>query len=419
MDGPFSVQISGRAPRLTMPPSTTATTVATETGPGPAPAAAPDGPAAAPEGPAAAPDGPAAGSAAPGRSAPTPAGPAAAHRAAPEVTASGRRRASRSEALDRLRGVALIAMLVHHLTEWLTGDARAVLPGWRSFSLTDAAAVAFFVAAGASLALFVASRRRRGVSRLRIAGQVVRRYGMLVPIGVALDWVFWRDPRMFGVLEALGVAVLLGAAVAAVVPRRVLPGVAVAVLAAGVWSERAVEGREAWLAHEVVGGKFPLVTYLGFVLVGVVAVRTGWYADRRRVFAAAAVAVLATVVMLADGIVPARYPGDVPFIVPGLAGTTLVYALGQGRWPVLLAGVDRVLRRAAAHTLGLFVGHYVIYGVLRQQGVLGTVDGVVAVPVAVAATVTMCLLAPRVPQLPWTLRTGRRQPAAASPGRRS
>jgi uncharacterized membrane protein len=382
MDGPFSVQISGRAPRLAMPPSTTATTATTETRPDPAATAAPDGP----------------------RAAGVP---------------SGRPRASRSDALDRLRGVALVAMLVHHLTEWLTGDARAVLPGWRSFSLTDAAAVAFFVAAGASLALFEASRRRRGVSRLRVAGQVVRRYGMLVPIGLALDWVFWRDPQMFGVLEALGVAVLLGAAVAAVVPRRVLPGVAVAVLAAGVWSERAVEGREAWLADEVIGGKFPLVTYLGFVLAGVVAVRTGWYADRRRVFAATALAVLATLVMLADGIVPARYPGDVPFIVPGLAGTVIVYALGQGRWPVLLTGVDRVLRRAAAHTLGLFVGHYLIYGALRHQGVLGTVDGVVAVPVALAATVTMCLLAPRVPQLPWTLRTGRRQPAVASPGRRS
>ena len=317
--------------------------------------------------------------------------------------------AARSDALDRLRGVALVAMLVHHLTEWLTGDARAVLPGWRSFSLTDAAAVAFFVAAGASMALFVTSRRRRGVARLRVAGQVLRRYGMLVPIGVALDWVFWRNPLMFGVLEALGVAVVLGAAVAAVVPRRALPAVAVAVLVAGVWSERAVDDRQAWLADEVIGGKFPIVTYLGFVLIGVAAVRTGWYADRRRVFAAAAVAVLATLVMLADGIVPARYPGDVPFVVPGLAGTIIVYALAQHRWPAVLAGVDRVVRRAAAHTLGIFVGHYLVYGALRREELLGSVDSVVAVPIAVAATTMMCLVAPRVPQPPWSLRTGRRQ----------
>ena len=50
-------------------------------------------------------------------------------------------------------------MLVRHVTDWATGDARAVLPGWPSFTLTDVAPVAFFVAAGASMALFVAARR--------------------------------------------------------------------------------------------------------------------------------------------------------------------------------------------------------------------------------------------------------------------
>jgi uncharacterized membrane protein len=326
----------------------------------------------------------------------------------------GDRPTTRSDALDRLRGVALVAMLVHHLTDWQMGDARAILPGWRAFSVTDAAAVAFFVAAGASMALFVTSRRKRGVSRRRVAGQVLRRYGMLVPIGLALDWVFWRNPYMFGVLEALGVTVVLGAAVAAVVPRRALPPVAAAVVAAGVWSERMVEGDQRWLADEAIGGKFPLVTYLGFVLIGVVAVRTGWYAGRRRVFAATALAVLATVVMLADGIVPARYPGDVPFVVPGLAVTILAYALGQVHWPPVLAGVDTVLRRAAAHTLGLFLGHYVVYGLLRRQEMLGEIDAVVALPLAVAGTTVLCLLAPRVPQLPWSLRTGRKPSADRS-----
>lgn len=219
---------------------------------------------------------------------------------------------TRSDALDRLRGLALVAMVVHHLTEWLTGDARAVLPGWRSFSLTDAAAVAFFLAAGASMALFVAGRRRRGMARRRVGAQVLRRYGMLVPIGLALDWVFWRNPLMFGVLEALGVTVVLAAAVTAVMPARMLPLVAAGTVVAGILSERAVEGERSWLADEAIGGKFPLVTYVGFVLVGAAAVRTGWYLDRRRVFAGAAAAALGTMALLADGIVPARYPGDVP-----------------------------------------------------------------------------------------------------------
>lgn len=330
--------------------------------------------------------------------------------------APSRASVTRSDALDRLRGVALAAMLVHHLVEWQTGEARAVLPGWRSFAVTDAAAVAFFVAAGGSMALFVASRRSRGVRRWRVAVQVLRRYGMLVPIGLALDWVMWRNIAMFGVLEALGVAVVLGAVVAAVVPRVALVPVTVAVLVAGVWSQRFVEGDTRWLADEVIGGKFPLVTYLGFVLVGVVAVRTGWYANRNGVVAVGAIASLVTLAMIADGIVPARYPGDVPFVVPGLAVTILVYALGMGRWPALLSGLDTVLRRAAAHTLGIFLGHYLIYGALRREGLMGEVDAFVAVPVAVAVTVALCLVAPRVPQLPWSVRTGwRRRPGRAAP----
>jgi uncharacterized membrane protein len=323
---------------------------------------------------------------------------------------------ARSGALDRLRGVALVAMLVHHLVDWQTGDARAVLPGWRSFALTDAAAVAFFVAAGASMALFVAAQRRRRVGRAPIGARVLRRYGMLVPIGLALDWLLWRNLTMFGVLEVLGVTVVAGAAVAAVVPRRALPAAAVAVLVAGVASERAVAGSSSWLADEAIAGKFPLVTYVGFVLVGAAAVRTGWYASRRRVFAGAAVAVLATLAMLADGLVPARYPGDVTFVVPGLAVTIIVFALSQHRWPGVLRGVDAVVRGAAAHTLGIFLGHYLIYGALRRGGLMGGVDPIVAVPVALGATAALCLLAPRLPQFPWSLRTGRRRRPAGAPG---
>lgn len=339
--------------------------------------------------------------------------PAPAH-ARPAADHAGARPA-RSGALDRLRGVALAAMLVHHLVDWSTGDARAVLPGWRSFALTDAAAVAFFVAAGASMALFVASQRRRGVRRALVAARVLRRYGMLVPIGLTLDWVMWRDVAMMGVLEVLGLAVVAGAAVAAVVPRRALPGVAALVVVAGVLSERAAAGQGTWLAEEVIAGKFPLLTYLGFVLVGVAAVRTGWYASRRRVFAGAALALVATLAMIADGLVPARYPGDVTFVVPGLAVTILVYAAGQHPWPRALRGVDAVVRGASAHTLGIFLGHYAIYAVLRHQGLMGGIEPAVAVPAALLATAALCLVAHRVPQLPWSLRTGRRRQPAPEP----
>lgn len=322
---------------------------------------------------------------------------------------------ARSLALDRLRGLALVAMLVHHLTEWLTGDARAVLPGWPSFAVTDVAAIAFFCTAGASVALFTAARRRRGASRRGVAIEIARRYGLLVPIGVVLHWLLWRDPLSFGVLEALGVTVVLAAAVIAVVPARLLPAAATAVLAAGVWSERLADARHGWLAEEVLGGTFPLVTYLGFVLVGVAAARTGRLEDRRWVAAAAVVATGAVLVMAVEGIVPDRYPGDVPFLVPGLAGTAIVYFLAQFGWPAALAGVDSVVRRAGTRALGIFMAHYLLFGLLRRAGVTHALDAATAIPLALAITATLCVLAPHVPQLPWSPRTGPRRPAAAGP----
>jgi len=317
---------------------------------------------------------------------------------------------SRIDALDRLRGAALVGMLVHHFVGWLTGgDARAVIPGWPSFAITDTAAPAFFVAAGMSTALFVASRRRRAVSRPRVGAQILRRYGLLVPLGMGLRWVLWRSPFGFGVLEALGLAVLAAAAIVLIVPRRLAWASAVAMLMVGVLAERASQGQHDWVALQLVGGKFPAVTYVGFVLVGMAVVQSGRYTDRRWVAGAALVAILAVVALLIDGIVPDRYPGDLPFVVPGLAGTILVYALGQYRWPPLLAPVDRLLRAAAAHTLGIFLFHYALYAALRQAGVNGTVGHVLAVPAAVGLTVALCVIAPFVPQLPWSLRTGRRQ----------
>ena len=160
----------------------------------------------------------------------------------------------------------------------------------------------------------------------------------------------------FGVLEALGVTVVLAAAVTAAVLGRLLPAVVTAVLAAGVWSERLADASHGWLAEEVLGGTFPLVTYLGFVLVGGGRPH-GRLEDRRWVAAAAVVATGAVLVMAVEGTVPDRYPGEVPFVVPGLAGTVIVYFLVQFRWPAALAGVDSVVRRRHL-ALGIFVAHY-------------------------------------------------------------
>jgi len=98
--------------------------------------------------------------------------------------------------------------------------------------------------------------------------------------------------------------------------------------------------------------------------------------------------------------------------VPGLAGTALVYALAQCGWPTWLGAVDRLVGSAAAHTLGIFLAHYVVYYVLVDRtGVAGTVPGAVALPVALLTAVALAAVAPHVPQPPWSLRTGRRRPA--------
>src|SRR5262245_57340538 len=172
-------------------------------------------------------------------------------------------------ALDRLRGLALVAMVVHHLTDWLTGDARAVLPGWSSFAVTDVAAPAFFVAAGASAALFIAARRRRGMTRPRVAAEVMRRYGLLVPIGLAFDWLLWRHPAMFGVIEALGVTVVAGAAVAIVVGPRLLPAVAAGIVVAGVLGGGGAARGGGWGGGEGRGGEVPAARWRGVGVVGV------------------------------------------------------------------------------------------------------------------------------------------------------
>jgi peptidoglycan/LPS O-acetylase OafA/YrhL len=306
-------------------------------------------------------------------------------------------------------------MLIHHLTGWLTGiDARDVLPGWPEFAVTDVAAPAFFVAAGMSAALFVASRRRRGVPGWRIAGLLVRRYGLLVPIGVALRWSLGREPVDFGVLEALGVTVLIGALVIAVVPARFRWLTAISALVVGSALAVTITAPDGSFVAEVVDGKFPVVTYAGFVLVGMVAVTSGAYADRRWITTATLVSVFGVIALMADGVVPQRYPGELPFVIPGLAGTVLIYAASQRCWPALLAPLDKLLRPAAAHTLGIFLAHYALFEWLRARGINGSIDARMAVPAAFAITIVLCLIAPRIPQLPWSPRTGwRRRPQPA------
>src|SRR4051812_48359659 len=109
--------------------------------------------------------------------------------------------AARLRGLDRLRGAALLLMLVHHFTRWLSVEARDVLPGWPTLVVTDVAAPAFAIACGASVTLVSAARRRAGHHGGALHRTVLWRYARLVPIGAALSWVCFGRPYEFGVLQ--------------------------------------------------------------------------------------------------------------------------------------------------------------------------------------------------------------------------
>jgi peptidoglycan/LPS O-acetylase OafA/YrhL len=319
-------------------------------------------------------------------------------------------RGPRLVGLDRLRGAALLLMLVHHLTGWLGNEPRAVLPGWDGFAVTDVAAVAFTVALGASVPMLLASRARRGQRGWRLAGTVIRRYGLLIPIGVALRWALGFDLDDVGVLETLGLCALATAVVVRLAPRAV-PVVAVAALVAAPAAERVGHDTETWLAKATLAGTFPLIAYVGFALVGAaVAPLLGHERERLGALLASVVGVAWTAALVLAGDVPDRYPGEASFLVPGLAGTALLYLAVTSPRLDDAGRVGGVIRRAGAHTFGIFIGHYAVYLALRETGHLHDLSDGVALAVAIATAIGFALLAARMPKLPWSPRTGWARP---------
>ena len=214
-------------------------------------------------------------------------------------------------------------MLVHHFTEWLSGDARSVIPGFPGLALTDIAAPAFALTAGASLALFSERAAAKGVAGPVLRGQVLRRYGGLVPIGMLLTFAALSNVFYFSVLDALGWGTLTAYAVMKLIPSSGLRWASAAVM---FIASRPVAGfvEETVPLDYVVNaftGKFPVLEYAGFAVVGALIVPHLKQWTRRDAFVAAAgslaVAAVATLVVGA----PDRYPGGLAFVIPGLAGT--------------------------------------------------------------------------------------------------
>lgn len=313
-------------------------------------------------------------------------------------------------ALDRVRAVSLLLMLFHHFTRWFSGADRGALPSIGGMTLTDIAAPAFAITAGASVVLFSRARRVQHGNQGEWV-TVLRRYGLLVPIGVALVWVVSGDPLEFGVLQMLGITTVTAYAAWRLAGVAATSALALGSLIAGPAIETAADIHlvEDGLGHNVLGDIFPLVTYLGFVALG--ASVAAWQARPPRARSvAAAVLVVATpvVALLALGTRPTRYPGGSMFVLLSLAGTGVLY-LALDRWspnPGNLA--DRVLRGAARHTFGVYVGHYAIFVAIDRLHV-PDVPLAAGMVLAAAGAAAVALVAPMVPPLPYSPRGVRRR----------
>lgn len=306
-------------------------------------------------------------------------------------------------------------MLVHHLIGWYGQDPRGVLPGWEGFAITDVAAPAFTITLGASVPLLLASRRRRGVEGRALFGTVVRRYGLLIPIGIALRAAAGFDLGRTGVLETLGLAALITAAIAVATASETARWVvAVGTVTVAPWIERAAETRTDWVSTHLLTGTFPLVAYVGLALLGAAAVPAlGRGVQRRPAAVAATIGIAATCLLLVAGEAPDRYPGGASFLVPGVTGTLLLYLAVTSPRLKASSHLGQLLQRAGAHTFGVFVGHYGIYIALRETGLLHVLADSVAAAAALVTTAALVWIAPRVPTPPWSPRTGWRPSAPA------
>jgi hypothetical protein len=297
-------------------------------------------------------------------------------------------------AIDRLRAVALVLMLVHHFTKWLAGDVHGIIPGWDGMVITDLAAPTFAIAAGASAVLY-AKLKHPPVTT------ILRRYGLLVPIGMLLQWLFTSHvPFDWGVLQALGIGVTISTLLAmAVRSPAVVAGFTTVAFVAGPIVEHAAEGHPGRVA-DALGGVFPIVTYAGFALAGALGgmllVRNperGWHA-----LVAGGAFLAVTLLLLQLGMPPDRYPGGATFIIPGLAGTLLLFG-ALDRWRVLPDALGK-------HTLGIFLSHYAISWLITEWGWRSSLSPRDALLVALFFTAAFAVIAPRVPPLPWSPRMG-------------
>jgi len=329
------------------------------------------------------------------------------------------RPAGRWPALDAFRGLALCMMIVHHLAEWTGGRARHRIVGFEGFAVTDLAAPAFALGAGAAAFLVGQQIRAAGApwSSLswRRARRALRRYGEVLALGLAIDIAVGGGIDGGGVLPtlaALGALVTLGSLAGLVHPAAWWGIAAVCAVTAIPVTSANPEG----LVAQLWAGSFSIVVYGVFAAAGA-ALAAG---ARGRGEGALPLLPAATAVLVFGGVVawvapaqtapdglwpPARHPGGLAFTTWGLAGSLVLWAVVRVVVP-RLGRVGAGLTRAGRRTLLVFGLHYLVKLALQHGGWQGELDTWRWGLVTWGAGLVACLLA--------TVPPSRRRPARAT-----
>jgi hypothetical protein len=306
---------------------------------------------------------------------------------------------NRFAGLDRLKAIALWAMLLHHTMMWMVGDARSKLGGDDGLAVTDLAAPMFAVAVGAGAELLARRLRSRGGAAV---GRAIVRWVAIGAWGIALGAVIDHRVDSVGVLETMAAcgAAVMAVALVASPSTGVWAAVAVALTAVSLPVIHAADAAGGWW-QQAFGDSFPIVSYLAMAAAGAaVSARLG-ASEHQPVLdrlALAGLVGLSVLVVAGAGVWPAaRYPGGPAFVVPGVVATVAVWAVAA-RVPA--GAVARALERAGRRTLLVYVAHYSLRVALDAGGWWASLRGAGWTAAAVALAAAMAAAS----AVPWPLR---------------
>ncbi|WP_435203214.1 DUF418 domain-containing protein [Janibacter sp. GS2] len=287
----------------------------------------------------------------------------------------------RDTAVDLVRGVAVVCMVIAHVTIWVPETSGAVTLALGL--INNVASPLFALIMGVSSGI-VLTRRRHPVTGTTFVLRNLVRGLIVIAIGIALEQLY---SLIAIVLMSLG-ATLVVAAPLALLPLPTLTGVAAVTFVVGPFVNAAARGAldpsrvtsRAWLDQVLqwllLSPHYRMVSLLPFVLIGVVLARVGL--QRRAALAALLTGVVAGVAVVALQLAgkgvggPGHVSGSVPDALLDLtlaAGAFGVLVL-LARWPAATPFVTALAPVRAVGALALTA--YVLHVALIAF-VLGTI----------------------------------------------